>query len=84
VTDEHPKLFDGCDAAVIGYISRCGQVPMVVYEWNRLVRVFQKQGMSHEEAEEWVAFNCECAWVGNGTPGILHKGNVDDVKEAIE
>lgn len=82
--DAHPLLFDGCDKVIVGYISRCGQVPMVVYDWERLVRVFEKQGMTNEEADEWVAFNCEGAWLGAGTPRILHRGNADAVKEAIE
>ena len=82
--DSHPLLFDGCDRAIIGYISRCGQVPMVVYDWTKLVRVFEKQGMSTDEADEWVAYNCEGAWMGPGTPGILHRGNHEAVKEAIE
>jgi len=80
----HPLLLDGCDKAIIGYISRCGQVPMVVYDWARLVRVFERQGMTYEEADEWVAFNCEAAWLGDGTPGILHRGDADTVREAIE
>lgn len=83
-TDAHPLLFTGCDKAIIGYISRCGQVPMVVYDWNKLVRSFERQGMSHDEAQEWITFNCEGAWLGEGTPGILHRGNADDVMEAIE
>lgn len=82
--DAHPLLFDGCDKAIIGYIGRCGQVPMVVYDWTKLVRVFEKQGMTNEEADEWVAFNCEGAWLGPGTPGILHRGNAEAVREAIE
>jgi hypothetical protein len=81
--DAHPLVFDGCDKAVIGYISRCGQVPMVVYDWSKLVRVFEKQGMSNDEAIEWVSFNCEGGWLGPGTPGILHRGNADFVQEEL-
>jgi len=77
-------FFDGCDSAIVGFISRCGQVPVVVYGYRELVRVFERQGMTSDEAEEWVAFNCEGAWVGEGTPGILHRARAATVRETIQ
>lgn len=75
---------DGCDDAVIGCIMRCGQVPIVVYDRAKLVECFVGQGMSDEEADEWVAFNIEGAWLGEGTPGILIAGSHDDVQEMLQ
>ena len=83
-TDENTLFFDGCDSAIVGLISRCGQVPMVVYGYYELLLVFERQGMTSDEAAEWVSFNCEGAWVGDGTPGILHRANATVVREELK
>ena len=69
--DETLKI-PGKDAAVIGWFQRCGQVPVVVYDFARLVEEFQKDGMTQDEAVEWGVINIEGAWVGQGTPAVLH------------
>lgn len=64
--------WDGCDKAIIGVGYRCGQHPMYVYDYPRLVEVFTDQGMTQDEAEEWVDFNIVGAWVGESTPIIMY------------
>jgi hypothetical protein len=71
---------DGADKAVIGFIDRCGYPPVVIYSYPKLCTVFVKQGMTDEEAAEWVSFNIEGAGMGAGTPGILHRGTAADVR----
>jgi hypothetical protein len=71
---------DGADKAVIGFIDRCGYPPVVIYSYPRLCSVFVKQGMTDEEAAEWVSFNIEGAGMGAGTPGILHRGTAADLR----
>lgn len=73
LADSNPDalFIDGADAALVGTSHRCGQPDLAVYSHNKLVDVFVGQGMSYEEAEEWVSFNIEGAWVGHGTPIIL-------------
>ena len=71
-SEEKPLLFsDGHDNAIIGVISRCGQDPFVVYEYRTVIKNFMKDGMTAEEAEEWVSYNWTGAWVGTATPAIL-------------
>jgi len=41
---------------------------------ERLRSVFEGQGMTAEEAEEWIAYHLEGAWVGDRTPIILYRG----------
>jgi hypothetical protein len=43
-----------------------------VYDYELLVLAFEKQGMTDDEAREWISVNIEGAWVGEGTPAVLH------------
>ena len=45
--------FDGCDAAIIGHDNR----GYLVYSFAKLVKVFMSQGMTDEEAVEWIDYN---------------------------
>jgi hypothetical protein len=65
--DDIPAVFwDDCDDAIVGVARQC-----VVYDRPRLVAGFIAQGMSEEDAEEWVSFNIEEAYVGAHTPLLL-------------
>ena len=74
---------DGANQAVIGFIDRCGCTPVVIYSYPKLCSVFVKQGMTDEEAAEWVSFNIEGAGMGQGTPGILHRASAASVRESL-
>lgn len=65
--------WDNCDDALVGYAERCGQPALAVYDYEKLVEVFLAQGMSQEEAVEWIEFNIAGAWVGEQTPLLLHR-----------
>jgi hypothetical protein len=64
-------FWDDCDAALVGIGGRCSQESVAVYDYRLLVQVFVDQGMDDEEAEEWISYNVEGAWVGPLTPIIL-------------
>lgn len=76
-------FIDGCDEAVVGYACRCGQPPIVVYSHQGLVSKFVRDGMSEEDAEEWVSVNIVGAWLGLGTPAVLVAASADDVREVL-
>ena len=65
--------WDDCDEAIIGVGERCGQEPIVVYDYERLLDVFVGQGMDVEDAAEWIEYNIAGAWIGDQTPLILHR-----------
>lgn len=65
------KKWDNCDEAIIGKGVRCGQEPVLVYDYNKLIKVFKKEGMSEEESMEWIDYNIIGAWIGDDTPIIL-------------
>jgi len=76
-------FIDGADKAICGIVERCGQVPIVIYEHEKLVSHFIKKGMAQDEAQEWVDFNILGAWLGEGTPGIMFRGNAKSIREQL-
>ena len=60
-----PEIFD---EAIIGIAERCGQPPLVAYDRARCIEILMREGMDHEEAEEFYEFNTAGAWMGEGTP----------------
>ena len=72
------------DAAVIGYIDRCGEGPIVIYSEVKMMKIFMKRdGMTADEASEYISFNVEGGWLGKGTPGLLHRATMDEIDEMI-
>ena len=59
---------DGLDDAIIGYGQQFPKEPLLVYDYDKCVEIFMGQGMSHEEAIEWLEFNVINAYMGEGTP----------------
>lgn len=67
--DEDLLTADGFDDAILGVGTRCGQLPIVVYDVAKAIDILiTRDGMSYEEAEEFFTFNVEGAWVGEQTP----------------
>jgi hypothetical protein len=64
-------LFDGCDAALVGFAQRRYRRPGHVYDYDQLVKVFRPD--MGEEAP-WVGVvRRRGQWAGDGTPLILHR-----------
>ena len=60
---------DGLDDALIGIASRPGLGPVALYDWDRCLAVLVRDnGMNESQAEEYMSFNVEGAWMGEGTP----------------
>jgi len=70
---EDAIVFDDCDSALIGYGLRIGLEPVAIYSHQLLVENFIGQGMSEEEAVEYVDYNIVGSWVGERTPIILYQ-----------
>lgn len=57
------------DDAIIGFVERFGQQPLILLDKNKCLEIFQKRdGMTPEEALEFFEFNVIGAWMGEGTP----------------
>lgn len=71
---EFTVLFmDGFDDAIVGLVSRFGmETPVVLYDRAKMVAMMvANNGLSEDEAEEYISFNIESAWVGEQTPALL-------------
>lgn len=70
--DEDVLLMDGFDEAFIGYSQRINEPMLAVYSWEKMVDVCVKRdGMTYDEATEYIEYNCTGAWVGERTPIIV-------------
>lgn len=79
-TDDPDLLFaDGFDDAIVGFIARCGQPVVVVYDREKCIEILMScldempkaMGTGHEIAEEYFSLNVEGSWVGPRTPAYL-------------
>jgi hypothetical protein len=65
---------NGFDEAIMGManIWRDGsKVDVLVYDGNKMVKSLKKDGMTYEEAVEFIEFNVEGAYVGIETPVVV-------------
>jgi hypothetical protein len=70
--DDDTLFLPGLEAALLGIATRCTQGPVAVYDYDALVRVFvERDGLTPEEAAEYIDFNIAGAWVGDRTPLLL-------------
>jgi hypothetical protein len=70
--DENVLLMDGFDEAFIGYSQRINEPVLAVYSWEKMVDVcIKRDGMTYDEATEYIEYNCIGAWVGERTPIIV-------------
>lgn len=70
---EGAVVYAGCDDAIVGYAERPGMERVVVYDWSKLVDVFVAQGMTINEAIEWIDYNVASLWAGERTPVLLFR-----------
>ena len=75
-TDEEIMLMDGFEEAFIGFSKRCGQPTLATYSYEKMLQILiERDEMDVEEADEYIMYNCEGAWMGELTPIILHEYN---------
>mgnify|MGYP003132652020 FL=1 len=74
--------WDGFDNAIVGVGERCNTDSMIVYDYDKMVKVLvTRDDMSYEEAEEYIDFNIVGAWIGDTTPIIVTKKNIEEIEE---
>ena len=68
---------DGFDDAIIGYGTHFS-APVVIYNYNRCVEILiARDGMSADDAVEYMEFNVCCVWMGLNTP-VFMRDNLED------
>jgi hypothetical protein len=45
--------------------------PVTVYDRDQLILAFMEDGMTEDEASEYISFNIEGAYVGEATPLVM-------------
>jgi hypothetical protein len=72
VIDDPPLLrFTGFDAAILGHwYDPDGGALRIAYSGRRILLILQED-MPEEDAQEWVSYNMESAYVGPSTPIIV-------------
>ncbi len=75
---------DGFDDCIVGFGHRCSQVPLLVYDRNKVLAKLQERGMDEDEAEEFYEFNIASAWAGEGTPLLLQVTTPEEALAALE
>jgi len=72
IAETEAIVFDGLDEAILGIAEQhAGVGPLVAYSMRKIIKCYEAEGMTHEEAVEFFGFNCQCLSVGEGTPIIV-------------
>ena len=78
-------VFDGLDPAILGIAEQhAGVGPLVAYSMRKIIKCYEADGMTHEEAVEFFGFNCQCLSVGEGTPIIVDDYSCPELWEEIK
>jgi len=71
---ENVLLADGFEDAFEGLATQFDGEPKAVYDYDKCVTVLMdRDGMSFDEAEEFMSYNVLGAWAGEHTPFFLRK-----------
>ena len=76
INEEYPDneilLADGFDDAFIGIGQQFSKF-MAVYDKLKCIEILSDQGMSEEEAEEYMDYNVTGAYMGENTPVFIER-----------
>ena len=71
---------DGYNDAILGKCLRFN-TEFVIYDYDKVILLLQRDGMTKQEAEEYWEFNMLGAWVGEHTPAFLIRENKENNNE---
>ena len=70
--NEEMLFADGFEGAYVGYATQFNKA-LAVYDYNLCVKILMdRDGMTDDEAIEYMDFNVLGAWVGENTPLFLY------------
>lgn len=82
MNEDKPLLADGFDDAVLGLSRGPGSADVAVYSIDRCIQVLVKRdGMSEDEAIEFMNFNVLDAFVGPMTPMFVYEMDANSINE---
>ncbi len=69
--ENEPLLADGFEAALLGLGTQFN-TQLAVYDWDKCIDILmQRDGMSRDDALEFMDFNVTGSWVGPNTPVFI-------------
>jgi len=74
ISDLNPEamMADGFDKAILGMCVQFGTAPLVAYDYEKCVNILIKRdGMTKQEAVDYMEFNVVGAYVGLNTPVFI-------------
>jgi len=73
---------DGFDDAIMGVCSICDKHDRLVYDYDDCVKILMdRDGMTWEEAVEYLEFNVLGAYVGEETPAFIRMLTMEEAME---
>ena len=67
-------MWDGLEEAFLGICGVYSREPIALFDFDSCVKIFiERDGMTYEEAVEWMDHNVSCAWIGEQTPGFFER-----------
>ena len=78
--DDEAIMLDGLEDAIAGE-SDCGRL---IYDYNKMLRIFIRQGMSETEAIEWIDYNVMGVQCNGKGFIVLYDHDDIDIREATE
>jgi hypothetical protein len=80
LAEQNPEALtaDGFEDAIIGVTINHHHPMVVVYDYRKCVEILVSQGLTDEEAEEYLSFNTLGAYVGEHGP--LYMERIDNEK----
>lgn len=73
-----PLMADGFEDALLGIGTRFSW-PVAIYDYEKCVAVLVlRDGMTQDEAEEFIEFNVTGAYVGENTPVFIRWRSLED------
>ena len=71
-SDPVPLKMPGYDHCILGIVERCGQLPFILYDPEKVLKeLMLANAWDHEAAAEWLDYNMAGAWFGESSPGFL-------------
>jgi len=81
-SNKETMLVEGYDDAIIG-LDTSGDAFRVIYDREKMAEMLEEDGMSSEEAWDYLEYNVFGAYVGEGTPIYAHAGGKERVLELM-
>ena len=73
-------MADGFDEAIMG-MECMGEIPRVVYSTKLMIDILiNRDGMTKEEAIEFLDFNVIGSYLGKGTPLYVNEMTAEDIR----